>query len=395
MFFNLAQQHKPNFVAHWPLGSLVLNTDAGWSQVDIDHYTCVYKGYAEDYRLADGIPHLIHQTVPRDLGNFCVVVLDNVSGEIFFRTDLYRSFPIWQHESGEITNLVAGKQTFWTDSLITVDQSLAVREQKFDIIGTIDDSELSVKQVVSMINSRLLDRAQQFVDNNPSRINVFLSGGVDTMLVFGLLQSVTCNYRIISGSGIEFDEFWLKNSGTITKNFWGYCQIHHWRAPSILASGAPGDEFMLRSPTTLDLYLKYHGIDTATELEKPEWRDCLHYKYFHRPGNQAIFHRQGVNRAQSRSELVRSLCNIIVNDWQHWHLGNTLTWTPLRDLEIFKLILRLPLDAAMDQIFNSTISCQLIEKNSPGATKWISTHKNSDNPLENLCDFLLPKMPRI
>ena len=80
MFFNLAQQHKPNFVAHWPLGSLVLNTDAGWSQVDIDHYTCVYKGYAEDYQLADGIQALIHQTVPRDLGNFCVVVLDNVSG---------------------------------------------------------------------------------------------------------------------------------------------------------------------------------------------------------------------------------------------------------------------------------------------------------------------------
>jgi hypothetical protein len=80
---------------------------------------------------------------------------------------------------------------------------------------------------------------------------------------------------------------------------------------------------------------------------------------------------------------------MVINDWQHWHLGNTLTWTPLRDLEIFKLLLRLPTDLATAQIMNSDISQQLIEKNSPGLTALISDQKNTGNVMNNLCRFLL------
>jgi hypothetical protein len=78
------------------------------------------------------------------------------------------------------------------------------------------------------------------------------------------------------------------------------------------------------------------------------------------------------------------LCNILANDWQHWHIGNTLTWTPFRDLELFKLFLQLPLDLAQAQIMDSTVSRQLIEQNCPGLTKVISDQKNSGNPLKNL-----------
>ena len=81
------------------------------------------------------------------------------------------------------------------------------------------------------------------------------------------------------------------------------------------------------------------------------------------------------------------MCNIIVNDWQHWHIGNTLTWTPLRDLRIFKILLRLPINDAIDQIMNSRFSLLLIENNQPGLSKLVSDQKNTGNSMKNLADF--------
>jgi hypothetical protein len=82
------------------------------------------------------------------------------------------------------------------------------------------------------------------------------------------------------------------------------------------------------------------------------------------------------------------LCNTVVNDWQHWHLGNTLTWTPLRDLELFKLFLALPYEQAVAQIMNSAVSCELIERNVPGLTQVLSDQKNSGNAMRNLRGLL-------
>jgi hypothetical protein len=61
----------------------------------------------------------------------------------------------------------------------------------------------------------------------------------------------------------------------------------------------------------------------------------------------------------------------------------------LRDLDIIKLLLRLPPEQALGQIMNSNISKQLIERNQAGLTRVISDQKNSGNSLKNLVDLLL------
>ena len=143
---------------------------------------------------------------------------------------------------------------------------------------------------------------------------------------------------------------------------------------------------MLRSPTTCDLFLKYHNIDIlqATK-ENPE---CLHYNYFLLKKHTDIFNSQTIDTSLTKEQVYRQLCDVIINDWQHWHLSNTLTWTPLRDLRIFKLFLRLNPDSALTQILNSDISKRLIEKNYPGLTNVISDQKNSGNAMSNLINFL-------
>ena len=156
----------------------------------------------------------------------------------------------------------------------------------------------------------------------------------------------------------------------------------------MLTTGSPGDEFMLRSPVTVNLYL----LDQGTSIPILNTNSAnLHYSYYQLGKHLDIFKKQTALQANSRSELIQKICNILVNDWQHWHLGNTLTWTPLRDLDITKIIMRMPEFSIRGQIMDSLISKQLIERNITGLTSIISAQKNTGNDLANLCDFLIKK----
>ena len=384
MFFSISQQHKNNFSYFYQLGPFSVSTDAGWTEYKKNNYHILYKGYADSEPMDSAIESIIEQNEPTRLGNFCVLVFDSATLKI--KTDRYRGFPIWVESGKEITNLIKLDHTAWTDSLIEINPDFTVNETKFDVIGPIDTSYITLDQAVSQINHILEIKTQNFLKTINSPIKTFLSGGVDSLLVYSYLQRYTNNYEIIQCSHVDYDEFWLKNSGTL-QNFWGYNQIHHWQESCALTSGAPGDEFMLRSPTTVDLFLKFHGIDMISLLDQDRWKNCLHHTYFNLPKHRNIFLSTQISSVVDRYQLLWNLCNILVNDWQHWHIGNTLTWTPLRDLEITKILLRLPVDNLLGQIMNSDVSCCLIEQNKPGLTKVISDQKNSGNSMKNLVNF--------
>lgn len=378
MFFHISNTEQRNYPEHWQLGSFVVSTDSGWHQTTIGTAKILFKGYADTEPMDKLLEQILSQTEPCLTGNFCALVYDNDSIKI--QTDRYRSFPVYIGNG--INNLVPTSRVGWADSLITIHPDLSVTENKFDVIGNIDTTVLSLNEVLDNIVKILDQKTSSFLKHNQLPIRVFLSGGVDTMLVYSFLQKHTKNFELVKCSHVDYDYFWLKNSGDI-KKYWGYSQIHHWTSPCVLTSGTPGDEFMMRSPTTTDLYFKHQGIRISDLLNLPEWKNCLHHAYFSREKNLDIFNNQ-LLIDQSTEQLYRSLCNIIVNDWQHWHIGNTLTWTPLRDLEIFKLIMRLPVNELLGQVMNSTLSIQLIEHNCPGLSSAISDHKNTDNVLANL-----------
>jgi hypothetical protein len=384
MFFSIGRDTKDNFSFHYQLGPFAVSTDAGWHQHCDANYTAVYKGYADSDQLATVLDQIAQQTEPELFGNFCVIVYDHASEQLRIQTDRLRSFPIYVNRDS-VTNLVPGDRTAWTDSLISIDRHFVVAESKFDVIGPIDTTPVTIEQVVDRIHDRLTEKTQSFLKFNTLPVRAFLSGGIDSLLVYSYLQRFSQDVELVKCNIIEYDQFWLQNSGDIGQH-WAYSQIHHWIQPCVLTSGAPGDEFMLRSPATVDLFLKYHGIEITNLLKEKTW---LHSRYFDQKKHLDLFQTQTVDHSWSQTQLHWHLCNMVINDWQHWHLGNTLTWTPLRDLEIFKLLLRLPADLATAQIMNSDISQQLIEKNSPGLTALISDQKNTGNVMKNLCRFLL------
>jgi len=383
MFFSISQQRQENFPDHYEMGALVVNTDSGWTHSQVGSAHVVYKGYADEFGLAEHLEDIVLQTRPLYTGNFCVLVYLNGCLEI--KTDRYRSFPIYIGNS--ITNLVPQQRTAWTDSLVTVHADLAVTEVKFDAVGSIETTELTRSQVVSAIVDLLDKKTRAFLSHNQLPVNVYLSGGVDSLLVYSFLQKHTDQYTWINCSHVDYDYFWLKNSGDI-RNHWGYKQIHHWTTPCVLTSGAPGDEFMLRSPTTGNMLLMHHNVNVFDLLEKT---DCLHREYFLRDKHVKLFQHMLDDEPpiQDQDLLFEQMCHVNLNDWQHWHIGHTLTWTPLRDLEIFKLLLRLPFADQLDQFLNSGISREIIEHNRHGLSGAISTQKNSGNPLANLVDFTI------
>lgn len=374
MFFDINSRAVPNFPCCYAMGDLFVNTDSGWQQRQIDHYDIVYKGYLDRGRLDSALEDIILDLEPSHTGNFCAIVYDRRLRIFGIKSDRWRSFPIYLDPHRGINNLVPCDRTAWTDSVISFDSAFEIQEHKFDVIG---DTAV-VPSDAKSIRQHLLDRTQRFYDHNLLPIKIFLSGGVDTMLVYSCVLALGLPHQVVWATHVDHDHFWLHNHRDIQQH-WGYRQIHHWIEPTMLASGAPGDEFMLRSPSTANFWLLHQNTSVLQELNPGD----LHWSYFNQSKHLELFAQQQ-HTFQPVTDVKWHLLNTVLNDWQHWHLGNTLTWTPLRDLDLAKMMLCLDPGQIIQQICSSKVSIDIIELNQPGLSAGISDQKNSGNCLTNL-----------
>ena len=210
-----------------------------------------------------------------------------------------------------------------------------------------------------------------------------MSGGIDTLTLFSYVKKFTDNYELCNYEHIDFTKFYC-NKKHIIDQYWGYKQIHLWKEPSILLTGANGDENLLRSPATITLLLMHYGIELA-DVIKPEH---YHYRYLTADKLTTLYNTQRTDLnliaiSKDYQQLVKQLLNINLHDHQHWHFDNTLTYTPFKDLELCKIMLSLPKDDLLDQILNAGISRELIALNDPTLLDALSTQKNY-NTQENL-----------
>ena len=386
MFFHISKTVQDNFPYNHLTENFVVNLDEGWHQAtDQNNNKIWYKGYLDQGQLSDHVLEIANEEEPKHSGNFCVIKVFDQG--LVLRTDKLRSFPIWYDVDQGLTNLHQFTETYWSDSFVKLNNDLTIIHSKYDAIGDIDDSLLSMESVIYEVDKILDQKVKEFITGNDTTIRVFLSGGIDTALVYSYIQKHTNNYELVPYLHCDFDYFYLKNHITLSK-LWGYTQIHHWKEPCILASGAPGDEFTVRSPTTANLLLLHYGLSIPELLATTEYKDCLHSEYYSKLDYYKLWEEQKSNySSESLKDTIRNCCNYNINDWQHWHFGNTLTWTPLRDIRLFKLIARLPIEDLKQQIMNSAIQINLIGKNNPKILDYLSTKKNSKNFFSNLTNL--------
>lgn len=382
MFFNIGSSELDNFPVHYKHQNLVINLDSGWhTGKDKDGNVLWYKGYIDDRDIHSSLNEIAYQEEPLLYGNFCL--LKCFDKGISIKTDRLRSFPMWYNKEEGITNLVPREWSSWTDSFVMITDAGELVESKFRLIPTITSRTLTLNKVVSDIDAILTRKIKQFAENNRLPLKVFLSGGIDTGLLYSYIVKLDIPHELITSSHTDYDYFYLKNHHTLSA-FWGYKQFHYWKEDCVLLSGAPGDEFTVRSPTTANMMLKYYGSSIPTLLNDGSYSDSLHHSYFDQPKYHEMWDEQKNDTYRGLTDAIEKCLNLIVNDYQHWHLGNTISWTPLRDIEIFKTIACLDLADLKMQIMDSVIQKRLIIKNCPELLQHLSTQKNSKNSMENL-----------
>jgi len=383
MFFNLEHGVDKRFPNFYYLGKLVLNTDNGWQKTIVGDSVFIFKGYADDY----SIHYVIDNLTTVHTGNFCIVEYNKSSQLIHFHTDKWRQFTVFGNEGKSLSNFYRQNNPIWADSNVTVDQNLEFKLTFGDLVGDIPAVSLSYSEVLDKTYSTIYTRVKNFIKHNDLPIKVFISGGIDSALVYSFIEKCTYNYEHIFSNEIQWDYFWVTNRTHLQENFWGYNQIHHYLEPCVLTSGAPGDEFWFRNPKTTDIWLSWHGIDTSSiftndvrYVQKPYWEK--NRKKLEKDAEYQSLKEELV--ASGKKTMLAYLYNNVLNDSQHWHLGNTLTFTPLRDFETFKNLSLLDPEELIPQINCAQFSIDCIEKNNPAIVEYLSDVKNVSECYANI-----------
>lgn len=362
MFFSLSTVQDPRFPEHDRLGRWWFSHDDGWTKTD--------SGWRKGY-YHDDIDH----------GNYAELSLTN--DVVSLLHDRYRSFPLWWDESKKIlTNLLGTGSQIWADKIVKI-SGVDLQETTVDLIGTVDTDPASMSQVVEQLSENFAKKVNAlptlpFVDKK-----LFLTGGIDTLTIAAIIEREKQSVDYIDFNFFQFDWFTNHNMGDIRKKYWGYRNMHHWTEPCILITGGCGDEYFMRGPDTVALWAAWHDIDIVGYFQTHP--RSYHTDYFLRSDNVKKLTEVYTQRAQiqeiykNKSDLVREILNINANDHQHWHLGKTIHWTPFKDLDLLKIILRLDVDDMLTQILDARVNRRMIEASCPILSKTLSDSKNTDH----------------
>ena len=182
------------------------------------------------------------------------------------------------------------KETIHADGKIDIGKDFAIDYTNIDQIGNINTEELSEEQVLDELDKQISSTFKSYLSNIDSIPLVFLSGGVDTCLVFSYLQKYSKEYKLLDYLHFDFDNFWCCNARKIEQSNWSYKQLHHFNDHQILLSGTPGDEYLMRNPTLCDVYLSYYNIDIIDFLRNNP--TMYHTKYFLKDQNVTAIQNQ-------------------------------------------------------------------------------------------------------
>lgn len=379
MFFLISKNKDTRFdVSHYKLGWWV-NTDQGWLVNQTDNSLLLGKGYCDQH----SIQWLLEQNIiPNNLsGNFCLLKITVDRGVEIFNNE-YRSFPLWVS-----SDLLTNFDPLTKDDLqrVWADQAARVSNQGTIHIGTVKKKNKFVPgsknldDVVNNIVDLLLHRAEQFKQNYQEKINFYRTGGVDTTLALALCNFSKIDVMHTVGNSLTPTNFITKNHNAL-KQYWGYKVLHNWNYPNVIVTGSHGDEYFLRGPDAISIITAWHNIDFVELLDKNP--GCYHYHHFNSIKNRTKFKNQYNNRHQLQEkypaweDLANYILDILINDHQHWHISETITWTPLKEINIANWCLSLPIDELLDNFLNASIPKKCIERLDVNLISSIDQYKN-------------------
>jgi len=401
MFFSIAPKVDSRFGINHQLSHGYFNCDPGWQEHTVQDTRVLFKGYVEGLSVDALLTELVTDPTPRHKGNFCLII-DRTDLTIVTH-DRDRGFPLYYYfDDKQLTNLIIpDHETVYhyvvpgtkksiemtrlnSDHYACLDKNLYLQDRAFDCYGIIPDvsGNLDFEQLVTAIKELMVNKVNS-IDFQNQPVKLFFSGGMDTTTIAAVVMSQNIKSEVIQYEHFEYDDFTYHNILTIKNHHWAYAKLQHWLTPSVIAAGGCGDEFVMRGPDTAALWAAWHNIDIVSMVERPN--NYYHGKYFLTDGPRRAFQTAFDNRKeiQSRHPTVKDLnaqiLNILINDHQQWHMGNTLHLTLFKDIEITKLILQARPEVIVEQILGAAVSFGIIEQLQPDILKYIAPFKNQNN----------------
>lgn len=344
MFFNISITRNDNFPIHLEHNGVCIDLDPGWTLTE----TKLYKGLKE---------------------NQCTINLLDTGIEI--DTGDKRAFPVY-YNNDNVSNLINYETVYNTNEDLSLFND-TVKFLKTPHSTEFKNLNLNDCELFDCLYDYLDDKIKNFETDSP--IKIFPTGGVDISLLISFILKHKKKYELLTYEYKDMDYFVCHNRSLIGNN-WAYRDIHYWREPSILLSGTHGDEMMLRLPQHAYMLGKINGENILGTLKDNP--NLYHSHYYLRSKQQKSYDEVdslNLNESQAKDFILGR--NSF--DYQHWHLGKTLTWTPLNDLTITNIMLNFSYDFLRQQFLDAGISKKLIERNNPQHLKLVSKQKNIDH----------------
>jgi hypothetical protein len=203
-------------------------------------------------------------------------------------------------------------------------------------------------------------------------------------MLYSLLTRLHVPFELITATHYDQDEFTTCNHEALNY-FWNYKQIHHWRDAAWLATGSHGDEYFLRGPEVIAMLTSWHNIDFLKIMQaNPNAYHAYYFRKYETAFKTAWDNRQSFQKQYPRIELLHAhILDFLINDYQYYHLGNTLTWTPFRNIELVRILLQVPVEELLPQFISAEFSRQIVACTDPVLLNSLSQFKNY-NSTENL-----------
>jgi len=138
----------------------------------------------------------------------------------------------------------------------------------------------------------------------------------------------------------------------------------------------------------LSVLAEHHQIDALALLEKNT--QCYHHNYFTLEKNKQYFKNKKTFDTVSKKNTIDYILNNLINDHQHWHIDETICFTPFKNISIPGIILNLPKQNIIEQLLNGQFNKDLIIRNNPDDLRLLSTSKNHirfENLIGNILKF--------
>jgi hypothetical protein len=389
MFFKISKQTESNYPYHKQMANgAYFNCDLGWTTHTIADHIVYFKGYVlEDQTVEQIIENSVVDPTPRYKGNFFIIICDNTTTTITH--NVCRCSPLQYVNQQCVTNLEKDFSGVWADQYIQISSDLEVTRIKGfqPYIATYDDLEYT--DALNQIHAILNNAFEIFLSKNTRPLKVFVTGGIDSLTLYTYLKSFTKNFELVNYNFHKFTEFYIKNIFAI-RDHWGYINSHSWgEEPTALLTGGCGDEYFLRGPITLNAIAQHHEIDVL-ELTKQD-PNCYHHKYYLRDKNVKCFGKLDFDVTDKKT-VIDWILNTLANDHQHWHLDETIFFSPFQDIRIPNIILNMPKQNIIDHVMNLQINKDLIAMIDPDNLKLLGRYKNSASYTSEYLKLVLPDM---